>query len=557
MPSVNIPNVGTVNFPDSMSHDEIVHAIETDIIPKSQAANAPVAAQTPSPKAPQGPSIGGMLAGSALGAGAGLMDPVAAVGQMVGSNSAANLKKAMMEKAIAMGGAGPAKGGELAGQILPMLLAPEIGAVSKLGPLSQMAVKGGAQAMATPTEANPEQGYLDYLKSKGMQGLEGMGMGAAMGKAGQMIMNPTVSQGMQQLKDLGMKYFTPGQLMSEMPVIGPMAQNIEKKLSSLPLAGSMITASLGKSFEDFNKAMGNKILAPLKEKIPDNVPAGKQMIEYIQNKVGDLYNDVLQNASLKNDFYDKATKTLPQERLFNALANTTKNLNPKQSNIIEHDVVNNILNDLDMQKYYNGEQFRNQEQYLSEEANKHFTNGNAVMGRAYQNFLNAFRKELEIQNPSAAGMLSKAHAVFKGLQPVEAASAMRGATEGVFTPQQLEGRIAQSAGRSGKASGTGENVGLSEAATRILGQNVPDSGTAGRLLAASLVNKPAASLVEAGANKLTGMLPLLATGAVYNPASMRLLTKMAQDRPEVMREMAPAVSGALFQLGGALTPEGQ
>ena len=58
MPSVNIPNVGTVNFPDSMSHDEIVHAIETDIIPKSQAANAPVAAQTPSPKAPQGPSIG-------------------------------------------------------------------------------------------------------------------------------------------------------------------------------------------------------------------------------------------------------------------------------------------------------------------------------------------------------------------------------------------------------------------------------------------------------------------------------------------------------------------
>jgi hypothetical protein len=90
-----------------------------------------------------------------------------------------------------------------------------------------------------------------------------------------------------------------------------------------------------------------------------------------------------------------------------------------------------------------------------------------------------------------------------------------------------------------------------------LGQNVPDSGTAGRLLAAGLVNKPAASLVEAGANKLTGMLPLLATGAIYNPASMRVLTKMAQDRPEVMREMAPAVSGALSPLGGALTPEGQ
>lgn len=32
MPVVNIPNVGSVNFPDSMSHEDITRAIEQDIL---------------------------------------------------------------------------------------------------------------------------------------------------------------------------------------------------------------------------------------------------------------------------------------------------------------------------------------------------------------------------------------------------------------------------------------------------------------------------------------------------------------------------------------------
>jgi hypothetical protein len=36
MPKVNVPGVGQVNFPDDMSHDQIVNAIETDVIPQYQ-----------------------------------------------------------------------------------------------------------------------------------------------------------------------------------------------------------------------------------------------------------------------------------------------------------------------------------------------------------------------------------------------------------------------------------------------------------------------------------------------------------------------------------------
>ena len=44
MPTVNIPNIGAVNFPDGMSQEDIVNAIQNDILPKTQAqAQAPQA----------------------------------------------------------------------------------------------------------------------------------------------------------------------------------------------------------------------------------------------------------------------------------------------------------------------------------------------------------------------------------------------------------------------------------------------------------------------------------------------------------------------------------
>jgi hypothetical protein len=66
MPRVNIPGVGTVNFPDTMKPEEITHAIETDILPKAKGAAAPPA---------QGPEEPGMLATGAKA----VLAPVAAV----------------------------------------------------------------------------------------------------------------------------------------------------------------------------------------------------------------------------------------------------------------------------------------------------------------------------------------------------------------------------------------------------------------------------------------------------------------------------------------------
>jgi hypothetical protein len=60
MPIVNIPNVGAVNFPDNMSHEQIVKAIETEIMPGVKKEEAP---KVEEPKKDEKPSI---LAGTTL-----------------------------------------------------------------------------------------------------------------------------------------------------------------------------------------------------------------------------------------------------------------------------------------------------------------------------------------------------------------------------------------------------------------------------------------------------------------------------------------------------------
>ena len=60
MPIVNIPNVGAVNFPENMSHEQIVKAIETEIMPGVKKEEAP---KIEEPKKDEKPSI---LAGTTL-----------------------------------------------------------------------------------------------------------------------------------------------------------------------------------------------------------------------------------------------------------------------------------------------------------------------------------------------------------------------------------------------------------------------------------------------------------------------------------------------------------
>jgi hypothetical protein len=146
------------------------------------------------------------------------------------------------------------------------------------------------------------------------------------------------------------------------------------------------------------------------------------------------------------------------------------------------------------------------------------------------------RQEAASQSPEYAALVSKADAAYSGLAAIEKAAGSAG-VDGVFTPAQLKRAAKDKASRREKArGGRGPMAEPSGDAVSVLGNKIPDSGTAARMggyavgaggLAAGAYNPaiPAGMLaaylgstrpVQAGINSvLRNTVPtgMLATGA--------------------------------------------
>ena len=438
------------------------------------------------------------------------------------------------------------------GKYLPQAV-EKIKQVAQASPVLNYGLQGAGQAGLTPvtTPENADQSYLDMLEKKIENMGVGLGLGAALGKGSQMLMNPKVSDKLQMLKDMGMKYFTPGQLTSDMTAfgipIGKSIQRAEQALTSLPLAGSIIHGGLETSFKDFNQALGNKVLEPLGEKLPKNVKAGNAMISHIRDVLDNSYDDVVHRAHF-GDYFDPHTQTGTIERLWNGFQSATNELIPKQREMVQKDITDNIIKNIEDYPILSGRQFRNMEKHLGNEAHRAYEEGKEALGEAYATVQSMLRTELSLQNPAIARQLNKTHEAFKLFQPVEKAAAMRGSREGVFTPQQFKSSAESSAGRTGVATGQGIMVPESQAAMDTLGGTLPNSGTADR----ALTSLTAGKVLEGVANIGTLGLPLVGASAIYNPLSLRAMSKMATERPDILRKLEPQVSGPLSRIGSAM-----
>jgi len=359
-----------------------------------------------------------------------------------------------------------------------------------------------------------------------------------------MLTNPQVSARLQQLKDMGMTKFTPGQLASNFPMIGEGIQNFEKKLTSLPIAGSVIGKGIQNSFEDFNKAVGNKVLSNLGLKLTKDAPVGNKMIETIGKKISDAYDGFLQNAS----FSDAIHPVLGQrtsEHLSNLADSAMAKLVPGQQKMMANDIATNVTGHIQNEKVMSGDQYREVEKYLSNKSNDFYSQGMDGLGNAYRTVLSGLRQELKDQNPLVAKQLEQAHKAFREFQPLEVAASRRGADEGVFTPDQFKSAVQQVAGKKNVAKGQGMMMPESQAASDVLGTSVPNSGTADRL-AAMLSLK---GLAEGAGHFKTGFAPLIGSALMYNEPAMKAMTKIATERPNVVRKLEPVVTGALSRIG--------
>lgn len=352
--------------------------------------------------------------------------------------------------------------GQIAGTLPTAAIGGEI--PGTFGAISRALGAGGAGVeTAQPGERSAATGALTSAA-----------LGSSIGAAGGLV-KKWVTPEANRLMDAGIK-LTPGQMRGGAP------NSIEEKLSGVvPLTGDLIKRARDQSIHDWNTATLNKALAPIGEKITGNLKSGYEAVAETGDKLSAAYDKVLDNPNLKFvitkkyaddvDDINKEAKTLPQSL---------------QDQF--HEIINFSLNDPKISGYPTGRQFKTGlstiGSYVRQYASSTLPEQRHMAGllRDYQT---ALRDNLTRTNPDVSQKLKSIDNGWAQLVRIEHAAGSRIASDGVFSPSDLlraERRSSNSVRNRTFSRGEGLLQSWARDGQKVLGNKIPDSGTAGRSL---------------------------------------------------------------------------
>jgi len=393
-------------------------------------------------------------------------------------------------------------GYQLAGNVLGTL---PVAAITK-SPTAQGAISG-----ALLTDAKDAEGAVIDTLAGGLFGKVG---DMAIGTAARLA-KPYVSKGAEALRNAGVP-MTLGQLAEEAgsgggkigKAIGSSIRGMEDRLSGISIIGDVIHPAQQRGVEAYNKAVATRALAAVGKNVPDDIPVGREMVKYVGDTLDDGYEALKPKLSATIDRRFAADL----KGAWNDLSTLPKQKQDQFASIMDNIFVNRA-NGMNI----TGAQVKEVEsklaEYISDYANS--TDGDQrMLGRALKGVRDGFRNLLTRTNPQYAKELQALNKGWAELSVLETAAAAKGSVDGVFTPKQYAAaaRAAdKSVRRRATARGTRPNQELTDAAADILPNKIPDSGTAGRAVAAGLgtgmlyVDPSTGALLTAGALPYTEM----------------------------------------------------
>lgn len=414
-----------------------------------------------------------------------------------------------------------------------LALAAKLPAVASLaGRVGVGAAGGAASSLLNPVASG------DYTTEKLKQMAIGTAGGAAVpaiaGAVGRVISpNASRNAGLQALRKEGVNP-TVGQSL------GGAWNRAEEKLMSLPIMGDMISRARGSALDDFNNAAINRATAPIKTKIQGT---GQQAVAEAGDAISGAYTAA--RNKLGNFAIDKqgSQEIGAVMQMANAL--------PKREQAAFNAVVAKIRGDISPNGTVTSEVFKRIDSTLGREAAKFSGAPDAYqqqLGTAFQELQRIVAENAKRANPEAAAMFRAADQGWANLVRVEGAAKAGMNNGGVFTPAQLQMAVRQadqSVRDRATARGTALMQDLSGPAQSILGNKVPNSATADRLMLG------AGGL---GAGFINPAIPagLLGGAALYTAPMQRLLGAAVASRPG----SAEVVRQSLLQAAPGLIPAG-
>ena len=413
---------------------------------------------------------------------------------------------------------------------------------SFLGKVARDAALGGVGASIQPAE-DPNKSFTDQKLDQIKTGALLTGIFSSAGNSVSKVVKPQIQDGAQTLLDEGIR-LTPGQLK------GGVIQSVEDKLTSIPLLGDAIKNAKVRSYEDFNRAVANRALSPIDQKLPDNIPVGRDMVDYVGTTLGNRYDEILPKMKA---FYDNnlssdiarissKAKLLPKDQQQALKSLVRQNFENRSSNEITGNEFKEITS-----------QLGSESSGLKADPNHYNRKLGSIVSELKDAVLNSAKRH---SDPTLVEQLSKTDKGYANFVRLQKAAGSLGAKDGVISPAQLQNAVktSEKSVRSGKfAKGQNLMQDLSDPALNILPSTVPDSGTAGRA-ALGLLATGGAGFVN----------PVAAAGALgatslYTKPGVAVLQKVLADRPDLAEPVARAIKQgtslsdilAMFSKGGS------
>jgi hypothetical protein len=410
-------------------------------------------------------------------------------------------------------------------------------AASLAGRIGMGAFGGGVSALSQPVTQGD-----NFAEEKAKQVLTGVAFGGATpaltAGAGRLISpKASVDPQLALLRAEGVRP-TIGQ------TLGGFADRAEQKAMSIPFVGDAIASARGRAADDLNRAVANRALAPIGQKLPQNL-TGRDAVTHVQRTLSDAYESLLPRMTVKADSaFNQEIKAL-------ADAVKTGSIDPKAASSFRRILDGDVLGKFKGQQALTGQTLKQIESDLTQQINRFGASTDAdqrLMADALKEVQSSLRGLAERSNPTLAPQLKAINSGYANFKRMQRAASSVAAEDGVFSAAQLQSAVKaldRSKDKGRFSGGTALMQDLGDAARARLGATVPNSGTADRLMQ---IGTGAAAF---GDPVMTG--GLLGAGLLgYSAPVQSMLRGAVSMRPQ----QAQAVAGLLNQASPMLAPAG-
>ena len=437
-------------------------------------------------------------------------------------------------------------GAALTGNIAGNLAATAVPGAAAQTALTGMAARALPAVLAPTAAAAATGGVIAAGTTPVLEGestLRNAALGAAGGAAGDAVgrglarIAQPISQSapVRKLLDEGIVP-TPGQAAGANSFVG----KVEQKLVSLPIVGDIIKKGR-------DRAVGEFDVAAIRRSLPTNergqiTAAGRAAIEKADDILGQGYDDVYKNITVKPDTQFLrgvvGVKNDPDLAL-------PKELQERLGEVVKQQVLDRVkAGDIP------GPLAQRIDSNLGSIARRYLTSPDAdqrVLGIAIREVQKNFKGLVERNaGPDVAGTIKELNASYANFLRVERAASMKGAQDGVFSAEQLSSAVRaldKSSNKGNYAQGSALMQDLSDAGRTVLGNTVPNSGTADRLMLVA-GGLGAANEYYGGPGYLTA---LAAAPLLYSRAGSRYMVGNLPGQGQLaatLRDLSPYLSQA-------------